>query len=283
MQTNLHSETISNHGSITGIYPRFFAQMLELWQSAFGRGSEYEKKSTGYLNHVMSSIEIFYDLYHEILNLHQDYKEGIIDGRYIEKDINGNISLKNSNEIEINKKVKDFFICGKQVINNLGKSGMLTDDHFDFSKLIFVKDSQFNRNKNSFLNNDPLKRYALLFLLIENARKNFLTQFNATRDDFEHNLKKLNKYITIQNSKFFYKEPEINGKPLIEILSFYYENLLDFIEKIMAYYYGINARINKGNIYTLYIRLDYDYPKMKHKYIFMGNNRPFPTEPCKYD
>ena len=109
----LHAESYSNHGTATGIHPRFFLQMHELWTTAFGSKSEYENNSTYYFDHFLPTLETLYDLYHEIFEIDNEYVEGIKTKKYYTKDPKGQTYTDRTKESLINYKVKNFFIYHK--------------------------------------------------------------------------------------------------------------------------------------------------------------------------
>jgi hypothetical protein len=63
------------------------------------------------------------------------------------------------------------------------------------------------------------------------------------------------------------KEPIINGMLLSQAIDFYYENILDMIEKLMCYFYGINAHLRSNRNLKLFIVKDFDYKNLKYKFI----------------
>jgi len=75
---------ISNHGTASGIWPRFFLQMDEIAKLGVGK-EEFEKRTGIYMDNVMPQIEKFYDLYQKFIGLTQDYREGIQSGKIVGK------------------------------------------------------------------------------------------------------------------------------------------------------------------------------------------------------
>ena len=287
MATLLHSEGISRHGTETGINPRFVIQMISLWKKTFGeRDSEYEKSIFPfYLKYFLPALEILYDTYHAIIDSNEKYISGLQSGLYFKKDIRGSINLDRSPERDINKKVKDFFIHGKIFLDRWRESKVVYDEYIDMEKLIKTGDANFENIVNEFLSKDSTKRYVPIFNLVREARLKLLNGFKGQRDDVEHDPFMLDKY-SLQETQngIIVHQPVIDGKPLMETLEFYYEGLLDFIEKCMAYFYGINC-LAQRHLYKLYVRKDYSYPELLFKYnMHVGDvSHGYEASPSLYD
>jgi hypothetical protein len=148
-----------------------------------------------------------------------------------------------------------------------GESEIITDNYFDLNKLLLVNDKNYILNKKELISKSPDYRYNCLFNLIEKARTEFLSDFNNIRVNFEHNQLLLDKYEVILegNSKKII-EPKLGNKNLSFAINYYYENILELIEKLMCYYYGINAYVNSSGGLNLFIEKDFDYSKLIYKY-----------------
>ena len=73
----------------------------------------------------------------------------------------------------------------------------------------------------------------------------------------------------INNEDGSFIEPSINGnQKLIQKLSFFYENLLEMMEKIIALFFAIVA-ISKNPNLGLFIQTDFDYSKTISKYVIL--------------
>lgn len=258
-------QTISTHGTKQGITPRFWIQTMELATSVFGK-KEGDDLVGKFFPENLGDFTNLYDIFHEIKNDYSDFSEGLKDGRYFSINEKEEFRLDTSVELQLDKKVKDFFILGRLLINNFSKSQILNFEHFDLNKFIIVKDSNFIKNSDEYNANDASGKFKPLIDLIKEGRNNFLTDFNQIRADIEHNNFKVPKFnINTNNGNFV--EPSINGQQtLIQELSFYYENLLELLENIIAYFFAVIA-IAKNPNQGLFIRTDYDYTKTISKYV----------------
>ena len=79
-------------------------------------------------------------------------------------------------------------------------------------------------------------------------------------------------------------EPLLKDKILSVKLEYFYENILEFIEKLVVYYLGINGERNKKGFLKLHVRRDFHYPDLKYKYVFSMGGIPwgFRTDKCDY-
>ena len=155
---------------------------------------------------------------------------------------------------------------GRLIINNFAKTTIIDTEHFVLNKVIIVNDKNFDKNKLEYIKLDASHRFLPLFEIIEKARKEFLNEFNDIRAEIEHNNFSIPKFeINTKNGNF--TEPSIHGsKSLIEELKYYYNCLLDLIENLIAYYFGIEAVYKNENL-ALYFRKDYDFQKTVLKYM----------------
>ena len=103
-----------------------------------------------------------------------------------------------------------------------------------------MSDINFNKNKTSQLANN--KKFEYLFFIVENARKKFLSEFVTIRNNIEHNDFSISNYqLTVISDVFIVEEPLLGNRKLLDSLNFYFENICEFIELIMIYYFGINS------------------------------------------
>ena len=56
------------------------------------------------------------------------------------------------------------------------------------------------------------------------------------------------------------------------LIDSFYDNILNFIEKIMIFYYGINAVINWNGLMNLFEQKTVDYDSGKYKYVISVNS-----------
>lgn len=260
-------QIVSNHGTKQGIIPRFWLQTMELAESTFGKENG-NKIISKFFPQNLGDFTNFYDIFQEINLDYTDFINGLQNGQYFSITDKGEFNLDNSVELKMEKKIKDFFILGRLLINNFAKSQILESDNFDLNKYMIVKDSNFTKNRNEYLANDASKKFIPLIHLIEDARNNFLTDFNQIRADIEHINFQVPKFqINTEDGSFI--EPSINGnQKLIQNLSFFYENLLEMMEKIIALFFAIVA-ISKNPNLGLFIQTNFDYSKTISKYVIL--------------
>jgi hypothetical protein len=176
--------TFSNHGTSQGIIPRFYLQMVDMAQFAFDKKS-VEEKLQNFLYNNISDLTDFYDVFTELKSIYLDYREGLKSGKYYSLDDKGSFRHNRRSELVLKKKVKDFFIQGRLMIYNFGKSGVIDDKEFILNNFLIVNDKNFEKNKRNCLNSSVGKKYEILLRIIEKARKDFLTSFNQIRADFD--------------------------------------------------------------------------------------------------
>lgn len=165
------------------------------------------------------------------------------------------------------KKVKDFFILGRLVIYDFGKSGVVNEDDFVLDNFLFVKNGNFEKNKLSCLNSSSCSKYSHLIQIIEQARSNFLTSFNQIRADFEHqNLQIADFKVLLVDNKLEIIEPNFANGNLLTVIETYYEQILDLVEILMVRFLGQKVREKLG-VMALYKRDEYNYSDLRYKYI----------------
>ena len=71
---------------------------------------------------------------------YNDYKVGLTDGKYFSINDKGQFKLDQSVELKLEKKIKDFFILGRLIINNFAKTTIIDTEHFVLNKVIIVND-----------------------------------------------------------------------------------------------------------------------------------------------
>jgi len=214
--------TFSNHGTSQGIIQRFYLQMVDMAQFAFDKEG-IEERLNDFLNKNISDFTEFYDLFTELKSVYIDYKDGLKNGKYYSLDDKISFRHNRSNELVLKKKIKDFFIQGRLVINNFGKSGVINDGEFILSNFLIVKDSNFETNKLSCLNNPEGNKYRILIEILEEAREDFLSEFIQARADFEHqNLQIEDFKVEIINNQIEVIEPSLNNANLISKIEYFF-------------------------------------------------------------
>lgn len=263
--------TFSNHGTSQGIIPRFYLQMIDMAQFAFDKAG-VEERLQNFLDKNISDFTDFYDLFSELKSLYIDYREGLKSGKYYSIDNKGSFRHDRSNELTLKKKVKDFFIQGRLVVYNFGKSGVINDGEFILNNLLIVKDGNFQKSKQSCIDSPTANKYKFLIEIIEEAREEFLSEFNQIRADFEHqNLQIEDFKVQVLNGQIEVVEPTLGGMSLLSKIEYFYEQTLDLIEVLMVFFYGIQAYEKTNGFMTLFRRDEFDYSNMNYKYVVNPN------------
>lgn len=262
------SETSSNHGTSQGILPRFFLQMYDLAQFALIDKKVLDEKFAPFSENNVSDFTDFYDLFQDIKTIYNEYLNGLKSRKYYSIDENGSYHHDRTQELILKKKIKDFFILGRLLINNFAKSEIIDDNKIVLNDLLIVNDKNFQKNKSRFLENKEGISYKILFQIIEDSRNEFLNTFNQIRADIEHNNLQIGKFLVkIEKGEIKVKEPSLIKYKLIEELEIFYERILEFIEILMAYYYGLNAYQRTDGFLTLFQRKEYDYTALKYRFV----------------
>lgn len=279
----LHIEYDSNHGTSQGIWPRFYLQMIDLGELAIGQ--EFHERIKIYFEKVIPDLTNLYDIYHNLCKTITDYKAGVQNGQHFKIDNRGHSSFDRLSEVEIYNQTKDFIIRTKIAIVNFIKCGFANETNFNLSDFFFCPITKLQEKKNQYLKSTDGK-YLPLINLIERANTDFLSQLNEIRGSIEHELFSLAKFKLIREDTIAtVTEPILQDMMLSEKLSFYYERTLEFIEKTMVYYIGINGEISKNGFLQLHVDDVHDYAKMNYKYTFSLAGTPWSltSKRCSYD
>lgn len=262
---------MNDHGTQQGIVPRFILQMLELEEQMYMPigGS---RKSYRYITVASADFTSFFDLHQSIKENRREYTEKLLSKELIEIQENGTLEIDRSLEIALIQSVKDFFIRGRIILNNWAKSNVIKDDFFDINNLLFVKDSNFINQKERYLSSDEDMRYEYLFKLIEDGRNLFLSRFINIRVKIEHADLRINySQIELIDGEIKISEPLLDNSPLYELIDFFYENIFNLIEKVMVYFFGINAFINWNGEKSLFKREEFDFEKQLYEFVILQN------------
>lgn len=258
----------SGHGTVTGIYPRFYLQVSEIASFSEMEKDKLDTILWDFHQSVMPDFTHFYDIFHEITDMYTMYFEGLKNGQFFSKDNQGIYVHDRKLEIQIVNKIKDFFIKGRILLNNVSKSSIVKDELFDLEKLLLVKDVNFEKNRKMFLEKDPNKRYAYLFELVEQVRKGILIEFNQIRAEIEHNNFSVSRFvISTKNDVIVIKEPVLLNGLLIDKLRLYYDDILRFLEILFVFYYGIKAYFQWKGMMVLYQRKQFDSKILFHEFV----------------
>jgi hypothetical protein len=122
--------------------------MVDMARFAFNKKKVSEKLD----KFIYNDFTDFYDLYTEIKEVYLDYREGLANGKYYSINKNNSFKHNRSKELILKKKIKDFFIQGRLLIHNFGKSQVIDDNEFVLNNFLIVKDKNFETNKLNCLN-----------------------------------------------------------------------------------------------------------------------------------
>jgi hypothetical protein len=75
----------------------------------------------------------------------------------------------------------------------------------------------------------------------------------------------------MNNNKVEIIEPSFGDSTLLIEIEIYYKRLLEFIEDLMAYFYGLQAYETTNGFMTLFKRDEYDYSNLLYKYLIQPN------------
>ena len=242
--------------------------MYDLAKLAFNDKKEIDKKFTSFSDNNLIDFTDFYDLFQDLKTTYGEYVQGLKNGKYYIINSNGSYHHDRTQELILKKKIKDFFILGRLLISNFGKSGIIDDDKIVLNDLLIVKDKNFENNKARFLENTEGTSYAILFQIIEDARNEFLKTFIQIRADFEHKNLQIEKFLVVRElDEIKIKEPSLGTQNLLEVIEIFYESIFDFIELLMVYYFGLNAYQRTNGFFTLFQRKEYDYTTLKYRFV----------------
>ena len=258
-------EIISNHGTSSEIIGRFLFQPKEIAKRAYNN-EDVEKKFRDFEKMNIPDFHDLHDLFNEIKSKYIDFITGLKNGKYFSIDEHKSFTLDRSVEIELHRKIKDFYILGRLLLNNFSKSKIIDTDYFILNDFLLVNDNNFNKNKEIYYKNDTSKKFESIILNIEQSRKNFLNTFNQIRADFEHqNLQIPKVHINTENG-------EINeigltkNLNLLEEIELIYKNLMDLIEILMVFHFGIIA-VKKNQNFGIYESKHYDYSLFSYRFL----------------
>jgi hypothetical protein len=259
--------------------------MSDLAELAIGK-TDFDRRTELYLEKVIPDLTNLYDVFYKLRTLIAGYKEGVANGRYFNVNERGHSSFNRLNEVEIYNLTKDFLIRCKIAIVNFVKSGFTDENDFKLADYFFCNSTKFKDKKQQHSRASGGK-YLPLLNLIENANVEFLTQLNDIRGAIEHDLFSLPKFILHRDepSSPWLEEPLLQDRLLSDKLSFYYEKSLEFIEKMMAYFIGINGERNLNGFLELHVDNEFDFQNMKYKYRFSLGGTPWSltSRKCFYD
>lgn len=263
---------MGGHGSDAGIITRFFLQMLDLAKMAYlSTGVNPEPRFNEFLEKNIKDFHHFYDLRNEVETLYLDYMRGLREGEYfyIEQ---GTERLDRGPEVKLQNAVRQFFMFTDVLLRNFNLSKVITDDHFDLNRLLFVKDEKFEKTKAKLLENCPIDNYKILFRIVEDFRTDRYADVIGIRNEFQHEGVTLGKFgVELHGKELIIVEPQINKRHFLDSVNLCYQYVFDFIETIMAYYFGI-VGMHNNKVLGFFEKENYDFTNGKQfRYVLLPN------------
>ncbi|MGX5687407.1 hypothetical protein [Arcticibacter tournemirensis] len=239
-------------------------------KAAFPGDKDREERYWRYHDRNLEDFTNLYDLNYKILDLRKNYLDGIKNGTFFFTLPDGRTSSDGTPEIKIRKSIMDFFISGKQLLNNFCKSELLDDGVFKLSAFLLCKD---NTVENYLLSTQERFRfknsYKKIVDIAKDAQHDFKKDFMDLRNSFEHLYAPLIEpfQITVDRGQIRIIEPSYNSTNIFELVEKYYERTLDLIEDMAAYFFGINACVMSKGYMTLFKRKnEVDPSNFKYRY-----------------
>ena len=261
---------ISNHGTAQGIITRFFLHFEEMGKFAFLGDNERKAKYLKYEVRLMEDFTNFYDTYYEILDLRAEYIQGIENGMYFSAFPDGRTTSDKTPEIKLRRRIMEFFISGRQLLNKFCKSKLLDDGAFKLSLFLLSKDDVVEKYLKSTQGKFKFKNgYKKIVDIAKDAQNDFKRDFMQLRADLEHSYDTsiLPFSIAVNGSTIVIVEPSHNGTNIFKLIDRYYNGTLNLIEDMAAYFYGINACSKSHGQITLFKRMGEVNPaKFKYRY-----------------
>jgi len=261
---------VSTHGTSQGIIPRFQLHFMEMSEFAFPFDDERKKIVENFCDQTQDHFTNFYDVYNEVLDLRNQYIEGILNGKYFSVSDENGITSDISPEILIRKRIVDFFILGKQLLNNFCKSRLIVDGSFDIGIVLLTKKENIENYISKESQNFRYKNaYIKVIKIASQAQDDFLRDFIFRRGSLEHDYGKSipDFNIHLKEGNVTIEEPVIFGENVFEQVVRYYKSILNLIEDIACYFFGVNAHINSKGLITLLKRNGESDPS-KFKYLY---------------
>ena len=120
---------------------------------------------------------------------------------------------------------------------------------------------------------------------MKRARLSFLNDFSKSRGAIEHDDFELDRFtFHRQENGVTLIEPNFHSELLSKKIEFYYENILNLIEKITVYFAGINCE-ERNSFYKLYKTERPDFPNLIYGYRYRIMEMPFAFKitRCEYN
>jgi hypothetical protein len=273
MQSKLqiHAEYDTLTGMDQGLWPRFYLQMAALAELTIGQMGMEEKLEQIRIV-LMPEMEQLHQSYFAIQKGIQDYVSGVANGQFYKLKPGGHTSLDRSAELMIRNEAKQFIIQAKLVYIAFLNSEFVNDDGFSLKtygltkKLTQLKE-QYAKSKNP--------RYLPLLNILEKANDLFLNELTDLRGDIEHQSFAIDKFNLVKlDGGASVEQPLLRGVILSEKTTTFYENLLHFIEKMMAYYIGLNIERLLPGVVQFCVDDQFNYSQQRYQYTFAVGGAP---------
>lgn len=262
---------------------RFFAQYMGMGEMAWSN-AEFSARIIPFFEGVLPELAHAFNTHERLVHDIRDYKAGIQDGRYLKVDHKGRTEHNRSKEREIQASVKSLFVSLKRSLVLTFKSGVLSDTSFDAQRFYFCDANKLNQRLEEYLRQSD-GRYKPLVQLLIKANRDFLSTLKEIRDDVEHDPFTVDAF-TLEKAPdgYFVAEPILDGKLLSETIEHHFNRVFDLIEKLIAYFIGINVE-RKHTRLELHVGREVDYLNSKNRFIIAptGARMWYPTDKCLYD
>ena len=278
-----HIETSPGYGTKQGIMPRFYLQLKELCDF-INTPTFIQTVPEKFLKVIIPELANFYDVNNNLQATIKEFLEGVKDGTLYKISEDGSTSFTRKKEFEISNLTKDFFIQGKILLVKYFKGDIVVDSDFKLSPYYFCDDTKFDI-KFSQYNSGKNQKYLPLLNVLKTARLTFLNDFTKIRGAIEHEDFELDRFIlNHKNHITTLIEPNFQGNILSNKISFYYDKILELIEKITVYFAGINCE-ELNSVYKLYKTANPDYSNLIYGYRYRIMEMPFVFETvrCEYN
>lgn len=262
---------------------RFFAQYMDMGKMAWSN-AEFSARIIPFFEGVLPELAHAFNTHERLVNDIRDYKTGIQDGRYLKVDHKGRTEHNRSKEREIQASVKSLFVSLKRSLVLTFKSGVLSDTSFDPQRFYFCDANKLNQRLEKYLRQSD-GRYKPLVELLVKANRDFLSTLKEIRDDVEHDPFTVDAF-TLEKAPdgYFVAEPILDGKLLSVTIDHHFNSVFDLIEKLIAYFIGINVE-RKHAGFELQVGREVDYLESEYRFIIApaGATMWYPTDKCLYD
>lgn len=271
--------------SIPGhLHFRFWAQFISMGELAWPK-DEFGKRLMSFVDSVLPELSYVFDKRARIESEIAAYKAGIADGRLYKVNERNQTNHDKSKEKEISDLVKVFFIHLKLCVDNTFNSGILSDSEFDSQAFHKCDGTKRIKLKEEYVRSTDGRYLPIIELLIK-ANDRFLVRLKEIRGAFEHKAFTLDAFQVAKSQDGYYiVEPTFEGAPLLMTVNRYYSNVFDLIEKMVAYFIGVNAERNHAGRFELQVGREVDYLNSKNRFIVApaGAKMWYPTDRCLYD